>query len=108
MYCFIVYDSYSKSLIGLYDNEKDVKKIINQLVRDDMVDEIQKLKYSILSEVDASKRQEYCMTIENLKVQLGIDDIKNCYCLNGDIKQRYLNYSKEMNKLSSPIYFYPQ
>lgn len=108
MLCFVVYDSYAKSLIGLYDNHEDVEKLINKLVRDDMNDEIQKLKYSILSEVDVSKRQEYCMIIENLKVQLGIKDMKNCYILNGDIKQRYLNYSKVMNKLSSPIYFYPQ
>lgn len=108
MLCFVVYDSYAKSLIGLYDNLKDVEKLVNKLVRDDINNEIVKLKYSILSENNVIKRQELCMTLENLKVQLSLDDVKNCYILNGDIKQRYLHYSKEMNKLDYPIFLYAQ
>jgi hypothetical protein len=108
MYLFILFDTFSKSIMGIYDDEKIVKQQINILVRKDIGNEISNYRYKILDEINAGKRQEYCMIVENLQVQQNINDLKNCYIKNGDVISRYIYYSKLLNDTSNPIFIYNQ
>lgn len=107
MYCFILWDNFTKSLIAVYDDEKKINEDLNKLVLKDMDDEILMLRHKILDEVNHDKRQLLMMTLDNIEVQKGIDKgKKTMYYKNGDVITRYLKYSKEMNKISSNIFFY--
>jgi hypothetical protein len=108
MYLFILFDTFSKSIVGIYDDEKTVKQKINNFVRNDIDNEISNYRNKILDENNPNKRQEYCMIIENLKVQLFINDTKNCYIKNGNVISRYIYYSKLLNDSVSPIFLYNQ
>jgi|LakMenEpi03Aug12_release.lakeMendotaPanAssembly.Ray.scaffolds.fasta_scaffold190022_1 hypothetical protein len=107
MYLYLLYDTVCKSIISIYNDEKIVKTMINDLVRKDIDDEILLLRHKILDEVSTEKRQLLSMTIENLEVQKNISDMKNCYVKNGEVVQRYIFYSKIMNSSKHPIFFYP-
>jgi len=106
MNCFILFDNFTKSLIAVYDDEKKINEDLNKLILKDMDDEILLLRHKILDEVNHNKRQELMMVLDNIEVQKGIDkNKKTMYYKNGDVIQRYLKYSKEMNKISSNIFF---
>jgi hypothetical protein len=106
MYLYILFDTFSKSIYGIYDDEKTIKQKIDKFVRDDMDNEIKNYRCKILDEVSASKRQEYCMIVENLQTQKYIIDVKNCYVKNGDVIQRYIYYTKLLNDSANPIFIY--
>jgi len=106
MNCFILFDNFTKSLIAVYDDEKKINEDLNKLVLSDMNDEILLLRHKILDEVIHEKRQLLMMTLDNIEVQKSLDkNKKTMYYKNGDVIQRYLKYSKEMNKISSNIFF---
>ncbi len=102
MYCWILYDNLTKSITSIYDDEKLMNKDINKLVLQDMNDEIARLRQNILDTKDARECQELRMVLENIEVQ---KTLKNPYYMkNGEVIQRYISYSKEINKLTSPIF----
>jgi hypothetical protein len=107
MYCYILFDNFTKSLIAVYDDEKKINEDLNKLVLKDMDAEILLLHHKILDEVNHDKRQLLMMTLDNIEVQKALDKgKKTMYYKNGDVIQRYLKYSKEMNKISSNIFFH--
>jgi len=106
MQLYILFDTFSKSIVGIYDDEKTVREKINNFVRNDIDNEISNYRYKILDETNSGKKQEYCMLIENLQVQKNIKDVKNCYIKNGDVIARYIYYNKLLNDTSHPIFIY--
>lgn len=106
MYIFILFDTFSKSIIGVYDDEKIVKQKINKSVRTDIDDELFYYRMKILDETNAEKRQTFSMVSENLQTQQNIKDIKNCYVKNGDVIQRYIYFTKIVNNSENPTFIY--
>jgi ferritin-like metal-binding protein YciE len=106
MYCYILYDSFTKSLCAVYDDEKKMKKDLNKLVLRDMEDEIMQIRLKILDETGHEERQLLMRILDNIEVQRTIDaNNKTMYFKNGDAVTRYYTYTKEFNKITSPIFF---
>jgi len=97
---------YVKAIIAVYDDENKMKKELNKLVRDDIDNEILRLKHCILDEVNKTKRQELGVNMNTLELQkIPINEFKSNYYLNNETITRYYVYMKELNKIV-PTFIY--
>jgi hypothetical protein len=102
---YIIWDNKTKSLLSIFDDEKQQIRQLKNLILNDLQLEKTNLKLKILETDDKEEAQKMEMMIAQLEQQESLKDLR-CYSKDGEVIQRYFIYMKPMNCTKSKIFFY--
>jgi hypothetical protein len=102
---FIVFDTKTKSLLSIFDDEKQQTKYLRKLILNDIQVEKSNLEMKILETNDKEEAQKMEMMIVQLEQQESLKDLR-CYSKDDKVIHRYYTYMKPMNCTKSKIFFY--
>jgi len=101
---FIIYDSKTKALLLITNDEKLQLKTLRTLILNDMNNEKTDLEMKILKTDDKEEAQILKMTVVQLEQQENNKNLRS-YILNDKVVNRYYLYSKELNNTDTKIFF---
>jgi hypothetical protein len=102
---YIIWDTKTKSLLSIFDDEKKQLEYLKNLVLNDIQVEKTNLKMKILETNDRDEAQKLEMILEQLKQQENLKDLKRySYIKDDKVIQRYFIYMKPMNDTKTKIF----
>jgi len=101
---YIIWDSKTKSLLSIFDDEKQQLKYLRNLIREDIHIEKFNLKKQILEIDNKDEAQRLEMNIIQLEHQEKLNNLRH-YIRDDKVIQRYFTYMKPMNDSKIKIFF---
>ena len=103
-FLYIIWDSKTKCLLSIFDNENQQLKYLRHLIREDIEIEKSNLKKQILETDDKDEAQKLEMNIIQLEYQEKLNDVRS-YIKDDKVVHRYFTYMKPMNDTKIKIFF---